>query len=184
GIICLTILSLIYTGNWITNQAHKPVEPYKQVGKGVESQWDSNSNNLIVFYPGFIQGAVNYYKKSPSEAQIEVWDTNNIEQFEKEINDKITPTDLEQKNFNLFLIVLNENLEGYNNLSSNLLSVLESKISKSLKIHLFLINGHDLYFTKKFDSSDKFLEVSESKFGKPSSYQNFGSYIISKYELH
>ncbi|NES86778.1 MAG: hypothetical protein F6K10_38550, partial [Moorea sp. SIO2B7] len=42
GIICLTILSLIYTGNWITNQAHKPVEPYKQVGKGVESQWDSN----------------------------------------------------------------------------------------------------------------------------------------------
>ncbi len=95
--------------------------------------------------------------------------------------DKISNLDLSTKELNMFFINLTGNVKDYSNLLVNILKILKSKNLTTLKIHLFLIKGHDSYFSKKFDNSEKFIVISESKLGKPYLYQDFGLYVMSKY---
>ncbi|NMF66144.1 glycosyltransferase family 39 protein [Brasilonema octagenarum] len=180
SIVCLIILSLSYTANWVTHQAYKPVEENREVARLVELEWQKN--DLIIFYPDFIQGTVNYYfKKIPLEKQIVVLRTNNLNEINNNIKTKISMIYRERKIIDLFFVVMDGNLEGYNDLLYNVFHVLKDKMIKETRVHLFLIKGHDSYFSNKSESVDKFLVASESKLGKPYLYQDFGMYVSSKY---
>lgn len=181
SIVCLIILSLSYTANWVTHQAYKPVEENREVARLVEL--DRKPNDLIIFYPGFIQGTVNYYFKNiPLEKQVLVSPTNNnLSEIENNLKKKISSVYREREVIDIFFVVMSWDVKGYNELLYNVLNVLKSKIIKKTRVHLFLIKGHDSYFSNKFESVDKFLVASESKLGKPYLYQDFGMYVSSKY---
>lgn len=184
SIVCLLILSLSYTVNWVTHQAYKPVEENREVARLVELEWQPN--NLVIFYPGFIQGTVNYYfKKIPVAQQILVSQANNINKIEmnaiekkiKTLSDKSRERDI----IDIFLVVMSWNVEGYKELLDNVLHFFQNQKFLKTRVHLFLIKGHDSYFSNQFESADQFIVVSESKLGKPYFYQDFGMYVSSKY---
>lgn len=180
SIICLTILGLIYTGNWITNQAHKPIEENRQVAQMVESEW--RHNDLILFYSGYNGGTISYYFNNiPDEAQIFIWNPLDIKEIEKGIHDQIITVNKGVKPLNIFLIDLfnGGNSGDYN----DLLSIIESEIGAPLIVNFYLIKGHDSYFVKESKFSDRLLATLDSKLVKQLSYQDFSSYIVSKYEL-
>ncbi|WP_414587801.1 hypothetical protein [Scytonema sp. PCC 10023] len=180
SIVCLIILSISYSANWITNQAYKPVEENRAVARLVESEWQPN--DLVIFYPAFIQQTVNYYFKNiPSQKQIIVWEPKKLDQVSKNFNEKISNINLNTKELDIFFIVLTGDVEGYNDFLSNILYTIKSKNLKLRKFNLFLIKGHDSYFSNKHESSEKLIVTSESKLGKPYFYQDFGMYVISKY---
>ncbi|MUG96948.1 hypothetical protein F7734_33255 [Scytonema sp. UIC 10036] len=171
-IVCCILLSINYSVNWITNQAYKPVEEYRTVVQLVESEWPPN--DLILCYPSYSQKSIDYYFQNiPSDKQILVWKPDKISNFY-----------LNQKELDVFLIVKAGNVaivKDYNAVLSNILSTIKSKKINTLKINLYFIKGHDAYFSKEYDSIEKFVVASESKLGKPYFYQDFGMYLISKY---
>jgi hypothetical protein len=82
SVVLLIILSLVFTGNWVTVQAYRPVEYYKQVAQLIESQWQPN--NLVVFYPAYISDTVKYHlKKIPKEADFVAIHPNNFEKIKR-----------------------------------------------------------------------------------------------------
>ncbi|GEM_PF-2033955 len=171
SIVCLIILSMSYSLNWITNQAYKPVEENRAVAKLVRSEWQSN--DLVISYPGWYQEIVNYYLNNiPSEKQITVWQPENISNF-----------NFNTKELEIFCVALTGNIEEYKILLSNILDRIKSQSLTSLKFNLLLIKSHNSYFSKEFDGSEKFLATSESKLGKSYFYQDFDLYAISKYML-
>ena len=180
SIILLTILGSIYTVNWVTNQAYKPIEENRQVAQLVESEW--HHNDLILFYPGFIKGTINYYFNNvPSETQITISNSENLEEIKEEINDKIKTFNKGVKPRDIFLIGLytGKSLEVYN----DFLSVIASEIRVPLIVNLCLIKGHDSFFVKESKPIDQLLATLDNKLVKQLSYQDFSSYIVSKYEL-
>ncbi|MBP5975187.1 glycosyltransferase family 39 protein [Brasilonema sp. CT11] len=180
SIVCLIILSLSYTANWVTHQAYKPVEENREVARLVELEWQKN--DFIIFYPDFIQGTVNYYFKNiPLDKQIVVLQTNNFNKINNNINTKLSSFFREREIKDIFFVAMDGNIEGYNELLYNVLNVLKYKMIKKTRFHLFLIKGHDSYFSNQFESVDKFIVASESKLGKPYFYQDFGMYVSSKY---
>ena len=171
SILCLLILSISYSLNWITNQAYKPIEENRAVAKFVQSEWQSN--DLVISYPGWYQEAVNYYLNNiPSEKKITVLQPDQISNF-----------NYNTKELEIFFIVLTGRLEEYKIFLSNILDSIKSQNLTSLDINLLLIKGHDPYFIKEFGSSEEFLATSESKLGKPYFSQDFDLYAISKYML-
>jgi hypothetical protein len=181
SIIFLTILGLVYTGNWLTNQAYKPIEENRQVARSIESQW--HRNDLVLFYPDFIGATIDYYFNNiPFQSQIPILDSDSTEKIAEKINDKITISNQEIEPVNLFLVGLNMgvNLDGYN----NLLSAIDSQIKQPGIVNLFLIKGHDSYFfSNDSKSTENFLATLDSQFGKRISYQDFSSYIVSRYQV-
>ena len=96
SVVLLIILSIIFTANWVTVQAYRPVEYYKQVAQLVESEWEPN--NLVVFYPGYISDTVKYYlKKISKEAEVVAWDTNDLENIKSDINDQLARVSARKK---------------------------------------------------------------------------------------
>lgn len=87
----------------------------------------------------------------------------------------------EREIIDIFFVVMNGKIEGYNDLLYNVSHVLKYKMIKKTRVHLFLIKGDESDFSNKFESVDKFIVASESKLGKPYLYQDFGMYVSSKY---
>jgi uncharacterized membrane protein len=172
SIVCCIILSISYSVNWVTNQAYKPIEENRSVVQLVQSEW--RPDNLVIIYPFYIQDSINYYFQNlPSNKQILALQP-----------DKISNLSLKQKELNMFLIAMAGGVigvEDYKILLSNLLSLLKSEKINNLKLNLLFIKGHDAYFSKKYDSIERFIVTSESKLGKPYFSQDFGLYLISKY---
>lgn len=182
SIVCLIILSISYSANWVTNEAYKPVEENRAVAQLVESEWQPN--DLVIFYPTFIQETVNYYLKNiPFQKQIIVSQPDKVDEINKNFNEKISNLNLNTKELDMFFIVITGDVKGYNNLLSNILDLIKSKKLKITKINLFLIKGHDSYFLQEDESSEKIIVTSESKLGKPYFYQDYDKYVISKYML-
>ncbi|BAY09681.1 glycosyltransferase family 39 protein [Calothrix sp. NIES-2098] len=177
AIVCLVLLSLISTVNWVTNQAYKPVEENRKVAHFIESQWQSK--DLVLFYNGFFSGTVQYYfEHLPTTGQISIIDTNR-ETIDRDISTAIAKRNGNIKPKNIFLVVVMADFEGY----KNLLSAIQYKFGRQVNFYLLFINSHNPYFSKKFTSINEYLAASKSQLGEPSSYQDFGSYVISKYEL-
>jgi hypothetical protein len=152
------------------------------VAQLVESEWQPN--DLVIFYPTFIQETVNYYLKNiPFQKQIIVSQPDKVDEINKIFNEKISNINLNTKELDMFFIVITGDVKGYNNLLSNILDIIKSKKIKITKINLFLIKGHDSYFSEEDDSSEKIILTSESKLGKPYFYQDYDKYVISKYML-
>ncbi|MEO1431929.1 MAG: glycosyltransferase family 39 protein [Cyanobacteria bacterium J06633_8] len=171
SIVCLLLLTISYSVNWISNQAYKPIEQNRAVAQLVESEWQGNG--LVIYHPTWIQEFVNYYLTNvPPEQQITAGQLEKISNF-----------DFNSKELNISFIALTGNVKDYSNLLSNILGAIKSKKLTTLKINIFLIKGHDSYFSKKFDDSEKFILNSESKLGKPYFYQDFGQHVISKYTV-
>lgn len=169
SIACLIILSVSYSVNWITNQAYKPIEENRALAQLVESEWQPD--DLVTFYPTYIQKTANYYLKNiPPEKQIIEFTP-----------DKLSNINLNKQQLNIFFIAITAMSENYNNLFSDILSNIKSKDLRTIKINLLLTKGHDSYFSKKFASSEEFMVATESKLGKPYFYQDFDKYVISKY---
>jgi hypothetical protein len=180
SILLLTLLSLIFTTNWVTVQAYGPVEYYKKVAQLVNREWQPN--NLVVFYPGYIADTVNYYLvKIPSEDRIVAGIPINKEKLERDIKKKIA-IDNRNKSLTTFLILridLSVQIEDF----KNLLSAIKSQTKIPFKLKVFSLISHDYSILQDRDISNSFLAVLKSQFGKPLSYQEEKAYILSEHEL-
>ena len=178
SVVLLTILSIVFTANWVTIQAYRPVEYYKQVAQLVESEWQPN--NLVLFYPGFISGTVKYYfDKIPPEAGIVVRNKNNFETIKSELNkypvqSTVNPTPI----FLIARLDLTVKIEDF----KNLLSALKSEFEKPINLKAFLIISHDYCFLREPTQPNNFLAALEAEFSQPISYQNKRAYLLSEYE--
>ncbi|MDJ0533144.1 MAG: glycosyltransferase family 39 protein [Xenococcaceae cyanobacterium MO_207.B15] len=178
SILLLTVFNILVTANWVTIQAYRPVEYYKQIAQLVESEWQPN--NLLVFYPGYILDTVKYhFDKIPPEAGIVVYNSTKLERIKSRID-----KGYEQYINNLtsiFLIVrvdLTVEIENF----KNLLSVINSEIKEPFNLKTFLIISHDMCFIKERDKSNQFLAALETEFGQPTSYQDKKAYVLSEYD--
>ncbi len=178
SIILLTAFSILVTANWVTIQAHRPVEYYKQVAQLVESEWQPN--NLVVFYPRYISNTVKYYfDKIPREAGIVVWNETNIETIKSDINKY--HVQFAANSNPIFLIVrldLSVKIEDFKNL---LLSI-QSEFEKPINLKAFLLISHDYCFLREPEQPNNFLAALEAEFGQPTSYQDKRAYVLSEYE--
>lgn len=182
-IIGFTALSLIFTANWITNQAWKPVEDFKPVAQLVQSKWQKN--DLAIFYPAYIKNNIEYYFTDlPAAAIIEASPEDDLEQIKLQIDNKKENLNYQTSENDIFLFIridlsIPKTLEKY----SEFLSVIKSKFTRQSNLNVYLIISHDLVIVRDFDTVTKMLAILESKFGKPEYYQNFKSYVVSKYGL-
>jgi uncharacterized membrane protein len=178
SIILLTAFSILVTANWVTVQAYRPVEYYKQVAQLVESEWQPN--NLVLFYPGFISGTVKYYfDKIPPEAGIVVSNETTIETIKSDLNkylvqSTVNPTPI----FLIARLDLTVKIEDF----KNLLSALKSELEKPTNLKAFLIISHDYCFLREPTQPNDFLAALKAEFGQPISYQNKRAYLLSEYE--
>ena len=176
----LAILGIIFSFNWALVQAHRPVEYFKQVAQSLDSQWQSN--DLVMFYPGYISDTVAYHTQTvPDEAEIVVWDTKDVETVRSELSAKIAEMDSHTLD-TLFLVSrvdLSVDQEGL----ENVLSAIQSEFKEPLKIKSFLVIGHDFYFVNSEKPND-FLATLNSELGKPQAYQDRQAYVVSDYMLN
>ena len=180
SVVLLIILSIVFTANWVTVQAYRPVEYYKQVAQLVESEWQPN--NLVVFYPGYISDTVKYYlKKIPKEAEVVAWDTNDIENIKSTINDQLANIDGEK--LTTIFLVSRVDLTVRQEDFKILLSAIKSELKRPLIVKSFLIISHDFSFIKDSDKPNIFSGSLESELGKPLSYKDRKAYILSEYQL-
>jgi hypothetical protein len=180
SVVLLIILSIIFTANWVTVQAYRPVEYYKQVAQLVESEWQPN--NLVVFYPGYISDTFKYYlKKIPKEAGVVVWDTNDLENLKSDINDQLASVDREK--LTTVFLISRIDLTIKQKDFTNLLVAIKSETKKPLKVKSFLIISHDFSFIKNSDKLKSFSGVLEAELGNPLDYQDRKAYILSEYKL-
>jgi hypothetical protein len=178
-IVLFTILSIVFTFNWVTIQAYRPVEYYKQAAQLVESQ--SQSNSLVLFFPGYIADTVKYHQKKTTQySEIVAWDANDIKKIKLEINKKLA--DIDKEKINTIFLVTRVDLTVKNEDYKNVLSAIKSEIEKPLKVKSFLIISHDFCFINS-DKPNSFLETLKTEFGKPFSYQDKKAYVLSEYEL-
>ncbi|MGK7895029.1 MAG: glycosyltransferase family 39 protein [Xenococcus sp. (in: cyanobacteria)] len=178
SITLLTAFTILVTANWVTIQAYRPVEYYKQVAQLADSEWQPN--NLLVFYPGYISAPVKYhFHKIPPEAGIVVYNSTKLEKIKSKIH-KASAQSIENST-SIFLIVrvdLTVKIENF----KNLLSVLNNEIKDPFNLKTFLIISHDISFIKERDKSNKFLAALETEFRQPTSHQDKKTYILSEYE--
>ena len=107
----------------------------------------------------------------------------DIKNIRSDIDKIISALNKKESQSNIFLVErvdlsLRKDIETY----SKLLDAVESKFTKPLVIQVCLILSHDLSIVRDFDTVPKILATLQSKLGQPLSYQNFDSYILSKYE--
>ena len=181
-VIIFTAITLIFTANWIISQAWKPVEEFRQVAQLLVSKWQPN--NIVIFYPDYIESTVRYYFLNlPSKNVLKVGIKADIKNIISDIDKISSALNKKESQSNIFLIErvdlsLRKDIETY----SKLLDAVESKFTKPLVIQVCLILSHDLSIVRDFDTVPKILATLQSKLGQPLSYQNFDSYILSKYE--
>ncbi|OUL23321.1 hypothetical protein BV378_21850 [Nostoc sp. RF31YmG] len=180
SIILLAILSLIFTTNWVTVQAYRPVEYYKQTAQLIESKLQPN--DLIVFYPGYIADTVKYhFKQIHQDSEIVAWNANDLSKMEFDINDKLKALNA-KKLTNIFLVArvdLVVKAEEY----KNVILAIKSKIKSPLTIKSFLIISHDFSFVKNPKKPNIFMEILLTEFGQPLLYKDKKSYVLSEYKL-
>lgn len=178
SIILLTAFSILVTANWVSIQAYRPVEYYKQVVQLVESEWQPN--NLVFFYPRYISQTVKYYfNKIPPEVGVVVYNSTSLEAIKsniEQISAQFTahPTSI----FLIIRVDLSDKIEVF----KNLLSVIKSEFKEHLNLKTFLIISHDTCFIRERDKPNKFLAALATEFGQPTSYQDKKVYILSEYE--
>ncbi|BCL35537.1 hypothetical protein [Nostoc sp. MS1] len=180
SIILLTILTGIFTFNWVSFQAYQPVEYYKPVANLIESQWQAN--NPVIIYPGYIASTVKYYlEQIPEDNHLVVWFTNDSEKLKSDIRNKLFSLDKEQSKeiFVVSRIDLTLKQEDY----KNLLLAIKSEIKSQVTIKIALIMSHELFFVNNWEKSKTFLDILSSEFGQPLSYQDKKAYILSEYKF-
>ena len=167
---------LIFSINWVTVQAYKPVEEYRAIAEVIDSQWQPE--DMVVMTPGYIYGGVDYYLDSvPKESLIVLYDTTNFKKLNKAIARKLKAKTYPQ---NIFLVIRDLEIDDYN----NLLATVESQIPKPVTIYLLSIVNHDTYFLGRPDTKDRLLSTTQMKLGKPSYYKNTDLYAIAKWDKH
>jgi len=178
SIILFSIFSILVTANWVTVQASRPVEYYKQVAQLVESEWQPN--NFVFFHPRYSSETVKYYfQKIPTEDGIVVDNSSYIDRIQ---------SNLEQfsaqgtANKTTVFVIVRVDLGDKHERFTNLLSVLKSELKEGFNLKIFLVISHDLFFIKERDKPNLFLDALEAEFGQPISYQDKGVYILSEYE--
>ncbi|NET58034.1 MAG: hypothetical protein F6K47_18330 [Symploca sp. SIO2E6] len=178
SIILLTSFSILVTANWVTVQAYRPVEYYKQVAQLVESEWQPN--NLVLFHPPYIAKTVEYYlNKIPLEGGKVIYHSKDIDNIKYDL-EQLSAESAANKN-PVFLIIrvdLVHQLETF----KKLLSVIQGEFKDSLNLKVFLIISHDVSFIEEQDTYNSFLAALEDEFGQPISYHDKKVYILSEYE--
>lgn len=180
AILLLILLTFIFTWNWTTFQAYQPVEYDKQVANSIKSEWQPNS--LVFFYPRYSAGIVQYYfQELPQEARILVRNTQETDPIKLEINKKLTA--MGKNKLKEVIIVTRSNFSDETNTYNNILLAIKSEIKSQVKLKIFLILSHDLFFVNDWDKPNRFFKVLSSELGQPLSIQDEKVYRLSEYEL-
>jgi uncharacterized membrane protein len=172
-----TILSLIFTGLWVTNEAWKPLEEFKQVTELVKSKW--HPNNLVVIYPSYIQGTISRYwpnLPAPGVVSVDSWELRENLNLALNVHPKVSSISL--------IVRVDATVKNEVNFYNNILSSIESKTAKPLSIKIVLIIANGFKKTDiGSDTINKLLAIQASKFGHPLSYEDKGTYVSSEYKL-
>jgi hypothetical protein len=171
--VCV-MLSLASALNWALEEAWEPVEPWKQMSSLLESQWQDNS--LLVFYPDYCAGPVQYYfNRLRSAAALEIRLRMKQEEIERSIANRVEPLTKSPPKPHVFLVVRYDS-DTSKDLKTlmNLLSSLKEKISRRFTL-TFLSFG--------FEPSESSCKAMASVLGLPSHAQTLGSFLLSQYEL-
>ena len=172
-----TILSLIFTGLWVTNEAWKPLEEFKQVTELVKSKW--HPNNLVVIYPSYIQGTISRYwpnLPAPGVVSVDSWELRENLNLALNVHPKVSSISL--------IVRVDATVKNEVNFYNNILSSIESKTAKPLSIKIVLIIANGFKKTDiGSDTINKLLAIQASKFGQPLSYEDKGTYVSSEYKL-
>jgi hypothetical protein len=129
-IIGFILVCLVFTTNWIIDQAWKPLEEWQGVSNSLKSKW--KPGDLVVFYPSFVEGPIRYYFADlPDECVIKVDRMPDMKKLEEEIDQWMAFQSGLGYQPSIFLIsrndpIVQKNPEVYEHLSS----MLESKSKK------------------------------------------------------
>lgn len=104
AIVCLALLSLSFTTSWVTTEAWAAKENWKEISQTLGFLWQTN--NMVVFYPSYIEGPVRYYRSElPSELVTSIPIGHDVKQVESQINDWLINSKNKGEQPVLFLIV-------------------------------------------------------------------------------
>jgi uncharacterized membrane protein len=183
-IVAFVILSLLSTASWITHEAWKPVEAWRESSKLLASKWQQN--DLVIYYPNYAKGPIKYYFCDlPANVVTSVAIGTDIEQLRAEIDNKLSTLDGSGTPPRVFLVIradlsVQKDQETY----YELLSILGSKSRQLSTLQALLITCHDVNIqTDLVDTRNQMLASLESKFGAPLSFQDFDSFVWSTYQI-
>jgi uncharacterized membrane protein len=131
----ISVISMLLAAGWIVTEARVPKEAYQQVAQLLKSEYQSD--NLVVFYPEYIEGVTRYYCADlPEENIVSIESSANIEDIKpvltKHINQSGANTTV------LFLVVRSDNNMKKNTLFFHeLLTYLESSAVQTYPPHNF-----------------------------------------------
>jgi hypothetical protein len=125
----LTLLCLIFTINWIRNDAGKPVEEWGQIAQSLKSAL--HPNDVILMYPDYVEVPLKYYLDLSSEVFLPLSYEFDRRQVEKDIYARLSGS--KEDSFNVFLIVrLDANERNQIDDYRQLLTYLESEFGSPI----------------------------------------------------
>jgi uncharacterized membrane protein len=171
------IISLFFTVTWGISEAWKPLEEYQKAARWLEQEWQPNSLGII--YPSYIHSPIKYYwNQLPSESVISLSRSANLKPLNKQLERVSNPE-------TIFLVIRVESgfQKELKNFKTKLLSI-ASKFKNDSQIEEFLIISNSYKkVDKDRESLKQLLAVQQSLFGKIVSYDDFDTYIITKFRF-
>ena len=130
SILGLFILSTIFAVVWTMNKAYTPHERWNKLSEVLMEDW--RQDDLVIFYPSFIEGPVRYYFSDlPSEMSVAIDIGANVEESYFLTGDETKPLIKEDASQDVYLVVrygasVKKDIETYD----TILAQLESRFGE------------------------------------------------------
>jgi hypothetical protein len=179
--VIIVLLSLALATTWVTRKAWESREQWGDVAKILSAQW--RSQDLAIFYPGFIRGTVQYYFPGmPPESIIEATRGGRREQLAAEIHRKIEAHKTTQL-INVFLIIRQDipmmrDLTPYRHLIMDLKEQMPKTATLQLLLHF---RSHNRIPRGLLATRQEILQWAAANFGPPLSFNVYGELYWLRY---
>jgi hypothetical protein len=173
--VCVAV-SLTFALNWAGQAAWEPVEPWKQMSRLLERQWQGKTGALV-FYPAYCAGPVRYYfSHLQSVATCEVMPGTGEEELARSVSSMVSSIEKSPIVPHVFLIVRYDFATSKDTKTLQLLlSILKGQMKEGAVVTMLSFNT---------EPSEGLFRTVASMVGPPSHVQDYGSFVSSQYELH
>jgi hypothetical protein len=142
AVILLILICVVFAMNWISSEAGKPYEEWREISQSLKSAWQPD--DVVIFYPDYVEGPVRYYVDLPSKAIISL----PVDADMRKVDEEISRIVKQNESSAVFLIVRSDLLvqkhaENY----QYLLAYLESEFGQpsfTRKFGLLSISKYEL----------------------------------------
>ncbi len=167
------LITVAFGLSWAVQKAWQPVEPWKEMSRVLESQWQPNS--LLIFYPDYCEGPVRYYFTSlRDEVALDVAPSMTREQLADSLAHRWSSLGQRDSTSTAFLVV---RYDAHVSRDSTLLPALLADLKRTARGALAV---NMLAFSSE-QSSAGLRAALASVLGTPKHISDFGRFVLEEY---